>query len=98
MSAGFERLLAALSDPTRDDGPELPASQQPDPEDPGVWAISRGGPVKAGADLSAARCARWWREHPQGLPEPPAGECGDGYGSRPPARPVDTVQPIGGVL
>jgi len=32
------------------------------------------------------------------LPEPVTGECGDGYGWQPPARPVDTVQPAGGVL
>jgi len=30
--------------------------------------------------------------------EPVAGDCGDGYGWQPPARPVDTVQPVGGVL
>jgi len=42
-----------------------------------------------------ARCER----AAAGLPDAPVpGECGDGYGSRPPARPVDTVQPIGGVL
>lgn len=72
MTADLERFEALFADPDYD-GPELPAAQQPDPGDPGVWAIWSGGRVKADHELTAARCTRWWREHPQGPPEPVAG-------------------------
>lgn len=44
---------------------------------------------------------RGLRRQPEPEPawvQPVLGECGDGYGQQPPARPVDTVQPVGGVL
>ena len=57
----YERLLAVLSAPDYDDGPELPLDQQCDPDDPGLWVIWEGGPIKAGADLSGARANRAWQ-------------------------------------
>lgn len=97
MTAELERLEALFTDPHYD-GPELPADEQPEPGSGSVWAIWAGGPIKSGADLSAARCDRWWREHPQRLTEPAAGDCGGGYGCQPPTRTVHTVRPLGGVL
>lgn len=89
----FERLLAALSDPGRDDGPELPPEEQCDPDDPGLWAIWSGGPIKAGHDLSAARADRAWRLlREQGLRP----ELGEGlFADAEPVRPVERVVPAG---
>ena len=98
MTADLERFEALFDDPDYD-GPDVPAAQQPDPDDPGVWAIWRGGPIKAGADLSAARCTRWCREHPDGPPNPVLGDCGDGYAAQTVAgRTVETVAVAGSYL
>ncbi len=91
----LERFEALFSDPDYD-GPEVDFGV--DPDDPGVWATWAGGPIKAAADLSAARCDRWWREHPDGPPEPVLDACGDGYDWRRPGRRVETVHVAGGLL
>lgn len=89
----FERLLAALADPDRDDGPELPAAQQTAPGDPGLWAIWEGGRIKAGHDLSAARADRAWRRLREQGHRP---ELGEGMFPEPePVRQVERVVPAG---
>lgn len=89
----LERLLTALSDPDRDDGPELPAAQQCDPDDPGLWAIWSGGPIKAGHEASAARANRAWQRIRDTGGRP---ECGDGMFGEPAApRGTEQVTPAG---
>jgi hypothetical protein len=98
VTADLERFEALFADPDYD-GPELPPEEQPEPGSGSVWAIWAGGPIKAGADLSAARCTRWWREHPDGPPDPVLGDCGDGYaGPTVAGRTVETVAVAGGLL
>lgn len=57
------RLIALWDAPDYDTGGPVPPEQETDPDDAGVWAIARGGPMAAGHRASAARCARWWREN-----------------------------------
>jgi len=57
------RLIALWDSPDYDTGDPVPSGWETDPDDAGVWAISRGGPMAAGHQASAARCERWWREN-----------------------------------
>lgn len=90
----FERLLAVLSDPDYNDGPELPPDQQCDPDGPGLWVIREGGSIKAGADLSGARANRAWQAIRDAGGRP---ERGDGMFGRPvKARDVERVASVDG--
>lgn len=62
-SAEITRLIALWTSPNYDTGGPVPPGWETDPDDAGVWAISRGGPMAAGHQASTARCERWWREN-----------------------------------
>lgn len=64
--AEYERVLAVLSDPDYDEGPELPPELQADLNDPGLWAIAPGGRVVWNQRLTCARFNRYWRERHAG--------------------------------
>jgi hypothetical protein len=57
------RLIALWSSPGYDTGGPVPPGWETCPDDAGVWAIARGGPMAAGHQASAARCERRWREN-----------------------------------
>lgn len=90
--AEYERLLAALSDPDRDDGPDLPPEMRCDPGDVGVWAIWEGGPIKTAADASIAKVTRSWQRIRDAGGRP---ELGDGMLGRPvKPRSAEAARPV----